>query len=374
MRPVIVESPDRWPARQFAALPDPFRLYDGDQLHGGRVAYETWGRLTPARDNAILLFTGLSPPAHAASSAVDPSEGWWEPVLGPGKAIDTDLWFVICVNSLGSCFGSCGPASTDPRTGRRYGVDFPAITIEDIAAAGRAVTAALGIGSLAVVAGASLGGMASLAFTALFPGFARQVICVSGTDAACPFAIALRSVQREAVLTDPDWQRGQYPAGRNPRNGMRLARKIGTITYRSPVEWQQRYGRLLSETPPPNKFIGEFLVESYLESQAERFADAFDANCYLYLSRAMDRFDLARHGGVAQVAQKSRAESALIIGVETDMLFRIEEQVRVAQAFAKAGCRTQLVRVESASGHDAFLADTGPFEAAIRTFLTEHHQ
>ncbi len=359
------------PGILFAALPDPFTLYDGEQLHGGRVAYETWGRLTPARDNAILLFTGLSPSAHAASSAVDPAAGWWEPVLGPGKAIDTNRWFVICVNSLGSCFGSCGPASTDPRTGRRYAVDFPAITIEDIAAAGRAVLATLAIDSLAVVAGASLGGMTSLAFVALFPGLARRVVCVSGTDAASPFAIALRSVQREAVLTDPDWLQGQYPAGHNPRNGMRLARKIGTITYRSPVEWQQRYGRLPADTPRPNKFIGEFLVESYLESQAERFADAFDANCYLYLSRAMDRFDLARHGGVDQVAQKSKAESVLIMGVETDMLFRIDEQVRVAQAFTKAGCRTQLVRVESASGHDAFLADTVPFEAAIRAFLSD---
>ena len=359
------------PARQLAALPDPFALFGGGELRGAQVAYETWGELSPARDNVILLFTGLSPSAHAASSPLDPSPGWWDPVLGPGKAIDTNRWYVICVNSLGSCFGSSGPASADPRTGQRYGVDFPDLAVEDITAAGQAVLTSLAIDSPAVVAGASLGGMASLAYVALFPGSARKLISISGSDAASPFAIALRSVQREAVLTDPEWRQGRYPTGRNPRNGMRLARKIGTITYRSPVEWQQRYGRTPATTPPPNKFIGHFLVESYLENQAERFADAFDANCYLYLSRAMDRFDLTRHGGLDAVARRSGVESALIIGVETDMLFRIDEQVRVADAFRRSASDVRLVRVESAAGHDAFLADTEPFEAAIRSFLTE---
>lgn len=368
---MTANSADPWPARRLIALPEPFRLRSGSDLLGGVIAYETWGQLNPARDNAILLFTGLSPSAHATSSEMDPRPGWWEPVLGAGKAIDTNRWFVICVNSLGSCFGSSGPASTNPATGRHYGLDFPALSIEDIAAAGHATVRSLGVESLAVVAGASLGGMASLAFVALFPGFARHLISVSGSDAASPFAIALRSVQREAIVSDPTWHAGRYALGRNPRNGMRLARKIGTITYRSAVEWQHRYGRAKSTQPVTSDFTGEFQVESYLESQAERFADSFDANCYLYLSRAMDRFDLAHHGGLAAVASAAGLRSALIIGVETDMLFRIEEQARVATSLEMAGTHTRLVRVDSAAGHDAFLADTPPFEAAIAGFLTE---
>lgn len=372
MNAVPASIPEPWPARQLAALPERFALFEGGELLGGSVAFETWGELTAARDNAILLFTGLSPSAHATSSALDPRPGWWEPVLGPGKAIDTRRYFVVCVNSLGSCFGSSGPASIDARSGRRYGLDFPSVAIEDIAAAGREVVRSLGIVKLAAVAGASLGGMASLAYVALFPGAARQLISISGSDAASPFAIALRSVQREAVMTDPNWLQGRYPPGQNPRNGMRIARKIGTITYRSPVEWQERYGRSRARTPPPNKFVGEFSVESYLENQAEKFADAFDANCYLYLSRAMDRFDLARHGGMAAVAARSGLAASLIIGVETDMLFRVDEQVRVAGALNDAGIHTRLVRIESAAGHDAFLADTKPFENALAEFLTEH--
>jgi homoserine O-acetyltransferase len=371
MNAVTATSPDPWPARHLAALPEPFRLLNGGELQGGVIAYETWGRPNAARDNAILLFTGLSPSAHAASSAADPRPGWWDPVLGPGKAIDTDRWFVVCVNSLGSCFGSSGPASTNPATGRHYGLDFPALTVEDIASSGQAVVRSLGLTSLAAVAGASLGGMASLAFVALFPGFARNLISISGSDAASPFAIALRSVQREAIVSDPTWHAGRYALGRNPRNGMRLARKIGTITYRSAVEWQQRYGRSKSLKPQTSDFTGEFQVESYLESQAERFADSFDANCYLYLSRAMDRFDLMRHGGLDAVAAAAKLGSALIVGVETDMLFRIDEQARVAAGFERAGARTRLVRIDSPAGHDAFLADTAPFEAAIGAFLTE---
>ncbi len=369
---MAMTASDPWPARQIVALPQPFALYSSGVLHDGQVAYETWGQLNAARDNAILLFTGLSPSAHAASSIADPSPGWWEPVLGAGKAIDTQRWFVICINSLGSCFGSSGPSSINPRTGMTYGVEFPVVTIEDIAAAGRAVVAALEISQLAAVAGASLGGMAVLAYVARFPGNAQRFICISGTDGASPFAIALRSVQREAVITDPDWHMGRYPPGRNPRKGMRLARKIGTITYRSPAEWQERYGRSRTEAHSPQQFIGEFRVESYLENQAERFADAFDANCYLYLSRAMDRFDLTQHGGLSAVAQRAAIKSALVIGVESDMLFRIEEQARIAQAFEMAGSETRLVRVISSAGHDAFLADTAPFESAVSAFLTKH--
>jgi homoserine O-acetyltransferase len=365
------------PATRFAKLPDPFPFWRGGELRGGQVAFETWGELNPARDNAILLFTGLSPSAHAASTAADPTPGWWEKMVGPGKAIDTDHYFVVCVNSLGSCFGSSGPASIDPSTGLAYRLDFPDLSIEDIARGGYETIRSLGIENLSAVIGASLGGMAVLAFAAQFTGVARRVVSISGSPAAMPFAIALRSTQRDAILTDPDWQEGQYSGDVRPVTGMRLARKLGTLTYRSAAEWKHRFGRRPAsdrryETLSPGRahFPAEFAVQDYLNAQADKFVSVFDPNCYLYLSRAIDRFDLSAHGGSPAAAlRKAAAERALVIGVESDILFTINEQNALADAFEEAGTETEFVRLASLEGHDAFLVDIEPFSAAIGRFL-----
>ena len=354
------------------ALPETFPLYRGGSLTGARIAYESWGQLNAARDNAILLFTGLSPSAHAAASERDPSPGWWQKMIGPGCALDTRRFHVICVNSLGSCFGSTGPASIDPSRGERHGLSFPEIAVEDIATAGLAAVRALGIRELYAVAGASLGGMVVAAFAALHPDGARRLISISGSPAASPFALALRSVQREAILRDPDWQGGNYAPERPPRNGMRLARKLGTITYRSATEWRQRFGReqISGNALRASPFAPRFAVEGYLEAQAERFTRVFDANCYLYLSRAMDRFDLAEHGGSYAAALRAcRADRALVIGVESDMLFPIHEQAAIAEALVSAGVPTRFARLPSLEGHDAFLVDIPRFDAEIRAFL-----
>lgn len=353
------------------ALPDPFRMYRGGTLPGARIAYESWGELNAARDNAILLFTGLSPSAHAAATPEDPTPGWWQRMIGPDLALDTSRYCVICVNSLGSCFGSTGAASTDPASGRRYGVDFPELAIEDIAAAAHAALQALGIGTLAAVVGASLGGMSVLAFAAQFPRAAQRLISISGSPAASPFAIALRSVQREAVLRDPDWQGGHYPPEHPPRSGMRLARKLGTITYRSAGELLQRFARqpLDGNALQVSPFAPRFAIEGYLEAQAERFVRVFDPNCYLFLSNAMDRFDLAEHGGSFQQALREVTGQVLIIGVESDMLFAIEEQAAIARAFEQNGVATTFVRMPSPEGHDSFLIDIPRFGAALREFL-----
>src|SRR5258706_14210796 len=201
-------------------LVSPFALYRGGSLSGAHIAYESWGVLNAARDNAILLFTGLSPSSHAASTDRDPAPGWWQKMIGPGLAIDTRPYDVICVNSLGSCFGSTGPASVDPATGERYRLDFPEIAVEDIAAAGYSAARALGVDKLDVAMGASLGGSVAIALAALVPAGARRLISISGSAAASPFAIALRSVQREAILRGPDWQGGNYPPEHPPRNGI----------------------------------------------------------------------------------------------------------------------------------------------------------
>ena len=365
------------PATKFATLPDPFHFWRGGELREGQVAYETWGQLNHARDNAILLFTGLSPSAHAASSPEDPATGWWEKMVGPGKAIDTDRYFVVCVNSLGSCFGSTGPASIDPATGLAYRLDFPDLSVEDIARGGYEVVRALEIEHLSAIVGASLGGMVVLAFATQFPGVARRVVSISGSPAAMPFAIALRSLQRDAILTDRDWEDGQYTGDTRPVTGMRLARKLGTITYRSAAEWKHRFGRRPAsdrryEALPPGRahFPAEFAVQDYLNAQADKFVSVFDPNCYLYLSRAIDRFDLAAHGGtVTGALRRAAAERALVIGVESDILFTVKEQNAIADAFEAAGTATEFVPLASLEGHDAFLVDIEPFAAAISRFL-----
>jgi homoserine O-acetyltransferase len=366
-------------ARRFAPLPEPFVLEHGGELRGGVVAYETWGRLNARRDNAVLLFTGLSPSAHAAASPEDPSEGWWERMVGPGKAIDTDRWFVVCVNSLGSPFGSSSPAAVDAASGERWRLRFPEISIGDIATGGWWVLRHLGLARLAAVIGPSLGGMVVLAFVAKHPGVARSLVSISGSAGASPVAIALRSVQREAILRDPDWRGGQYAPDAPPRTGMRLARKLGTITYRSAAEWKDRFGRRRIgedgvQGPAPvreaNAFAPEFQIEGYLEAQAEKFVRSFDANCYLYLSRAMDRFDLAPDEGErVRVLAHAGLEAALVIGVESDFLFAIDEQEALAAALQAAGVATRFARLDSREGHDAFLVDIDGFDPPIRGFL-----
>ncbi|MEJ1965729.1 MAG: homoserine O-acetyltransferase [Gammaproteobacteria bacterium] len=360
-------------ARRFAALPDPFPMWRGGVLHGARIAYETWGELNATRSNAILLFTGLSPSAHAKSSAEDTSEGWWETMIGPGLFIDTNRFFVVCVNSLGSCFGSTGPASDSPVTGAPYRMSFPDLSVEDIARGGFETLRSLGIERADTVIGPSLGGMSVLAFLGQFPGAARRVISISGTAAASPFAIALRSIQREAILRDPDWLGGFYTSERPPATGMRIARKLGMMTYRSATEWVQRFGRepVSEELREDAPFAPEFAIQSYLEAHARRFVRAFDPNCYLYISRGMDRFDLAKHGDGSNVAalKRSGVESALVIGVQTDMLFAIAEQRALSEDFRSAGVTTQFAPLDCIEGHDSFLIDIERFGNEIRSFL-----
>jgi homoserine O-acetyltransferase len=373
----VVTAPDkqrRDDARRFAVLPDPFPMWRGGQLHGARVSYETWGKLNEARDNAILLFTGLSPSAHAASSAEDPSEGWWEGMVGPGLAIDSNRYFVVCVNSLGSCFGSTGPASINPATGAAYRLAFPDLSVEDIARAGNETLRSLKIERAHTVIGPSLGGMVVLAYAAQFPGATRRLVSISGSAAASPFAIALRSIQREAILRDPDWRGGAYTDEQPPATGMRIARKLGMMTYRSAHEWRERFGRqpATEHTPQDGPFAPEFAIQSYLEAHARKFVRAFDPNCYLYLSRAMDRFDLAAHGGSHIAAlTRSRVEKALVIGVESDMLFAIDEQERLAKSFEQAGAVTSFAPLDCIEGHDSFLIDIERFGNEIRTFLNK---
>jgi homoserine O-acetyltransferase len=365
-------------ARQYFELPSPFAMKRGGELRGARLAYETWGTLNAQRDNAVLIMTGLSPSAHAARNAGDDSPGWWEDIVGPGKAIDTRRWFVVCPNSLGSCKGSSGPASINPGTGETYRLDFPDLSLEDLGNAAIALARGLGIEKLAALVGCSMGGMAALGGLATHSGFARAHVSVCTAPRAQPFAIAIRSLQREAIRLDPNWYDGHYDDAHYPETGMNIARKLGVITYRSALEWRGRFGRIRLEADERSEdpFGAEFQIESYLNAHARRFTRSFDPNCYLYLSRASDWFDLAEYGGapdpataVRNALAKMKLERALVIGVETDILFPLEQQQQLAEDLRATGTDTTFVGLDSPQGHDAFLVDTGRFGAAIGKFM-----
>jgi homoserine O-acetyltransferase len=358
-------------SRKFHQAKGPFKMRHG-HLESPTIAYETWGELNFQKDNGILLFTGLSPSAHAASSEVDPSSGWWEQMVGESKPIDTTKYFVICINSLGSCFGSTGPTSINPETGERYRLNFPVLTIEDIARSGHEVVKALGLDRLHAVVGASMGGMTSIAYAILFPEYADSLVSISGSARAAPFAISLRSLQREIIQSDPIWNDGNYDVKDEPVMGMRLARKLGMLTYRSAAELEQRFGReLIPEERQTGESFGlDFEVESYLEAHANKFIGTFDANCYLYLSRAMDLFDVADHGGsVEHGLARVGASRALIIGVETDLLFPISHQKCIADGLENGKRDVTFHSLESIQGHDAFLVDMDRFRPILCDFF-----
>ena len=368
------------PGTRWFDLPSPFPMKRGGVLHGGRMAYETWGTLNPGRDNAILIVPGLSPDAHAAANAANPAPGWWEAMLGPGKPIDSDRWFVICVNSLGSCKGSTGPASVNPDTGAPYRLDFPQLSIEDGANAAAHVVRELGIDQLACVIGNSMGGMAALALLVRHPGIARSHVNISGAAKALPFSIAIRSLQREAIRLDPSWNDGGYDDASYPESGMRMARKMGVITYRSALEWDGRFGRvrLDSDRADDEPFGLEFEVESYLEGHARRFVRNFDPNCYLYLSRSMDWFDLGDYcahrsgdgeGNTRAGLASIRIDKALAIGAATDILFPLQQQRDIADGLRAGGADARFLALDSPQGHDAFLVDFDRFGPAVREFL-----
>ena len=368
------------PGTRYIDLPSPFPMKRGGELHGARMAYETWGTLNPGRDNAILIVPGLSPDAHAAANAANPAPGWWEAMLGPGKPIDSDRWFVICVNSLGSCKGSTGPASVNPDTGAPYRLDFPQLSIEDGANAAAHVVRELGIDQLACVIGNSMGGMAALALLVRHPGIARSHVNISGAAKALPFSIAIRSLQREAIRLDPNWNDGGYDDASYPESGMRMARKMGVITYRSALEWDGRFGRvrLDSDRADDEPFGLEFEVESYLEGHARRFVRNFDPNCYLYLSRSMDWFDLGDYcahrsgdgeGNTRAGLASIRIDKALAIGAATDILFPLQQQREIADGLRAGGADARFLALDSPQGHDAFLVDFDRFGPAVREFL-----
>ena len=358
------------PATHYLDINQPFEMYRGEHLPSLTLAWESWGELNADRSNAILILTGLSPGTHAASSERDPDPGWWEEMIGPGKPIDTRRFFVLCVNSLGSCKGSTGPNSINPASGRPWRLQFPELCIEDIARATYRVVEYLGIQTLHAMVGPSMGGLTALAWLKQYPQSANRVALISTACSATPFALAIRSLQREAIVTDRNFRDGTYTEEDWPEVGMRLARKLGMITYRSAREWQQRFGRRRQDYFPATLFGMRFEVESYLETHARKFVGRFDPCCYLYLSRAMDCFDACDSDhSLKALFDRSFDGHALVLGVETDILFPLHQQQELAAALEATGAEVSFQALASVQGHDAFLVDFERFGAPIREWL-----
>lgn len=359
-------------ATQKQRLPEPYIMHRGGVLNEVNIAYETWGELNRKKDNVVLIFTGLSPDAHAASSPRCPRAGWWEYMIGPDKPIDTKKYFVICVNSLGSCFGSTGPQSINNATGHPYGPDFPILSIEDIACTAKLALQAMGIERVDTVIGPSMGGMSALAYAMIYPDRVDHLIAISSAPQATGFAIAIRSLQREAIRSDVNWQQGWYYGKTYPVSGMRLARKLGVISYRSLEEFNHRFGRhKVDEIRQMSNAVElEFEVESYLEHHANKFTGSFDPNSYLSLSHAMDLFDVSDYGSeLMDGFNASQLQTALVIGVETDFLFPAFQQKQLADGLEKTGTRVSYNNLHCLQGHDAFLVEKKAFGDCVENYF-----
>ena len=272
----------------------PLLLDWGGVLPQFTIAYENWGKLNRDKSNAILLHTGLSASSHAHSTEANPKPGWWEKFIGPGAPLDTSKYFVICTNVIGGCYGSTGPSSIDPANGQNHATRFPIVTMEDMVRAQFRLLDGFGIEKLYASVGCSMGGMQSLAAGVLFPERVGKIVSVSGCARSHPYSIAMRHTQRQVLMMDPNWARGFYYNGIPPHSGMKLAREIATVTYRSGPEWEQRFGRRRADPRRPPALCPDFLIETYLDHAGEKFCLEYDANSLLYVSKAMDLFDLGQ--------------------------------------------------------------------------------
>lgn len=294
----------------------PFLLDWGGILPRFNIAYESWGQLNSDKSNAILLHTGLSASSHAHSTAENPKPGWWERFIGPSAPLDTNRYFIICTNVLGGCYGSTGPSSLDPANGQNYATRFPILTMEDMVRAQFKLLDALGIEKLYASVGSSMGGMQSLAAGVHFPERAGKIVSISGCARSHPYSIAMRHTQRQVLMTDPNWSRGFYYNGIPPHAGMKLAREIATVTYRSGPEWEQRFGRRRADPSKPPALCPDFLIETYLDHAGEKFCLEYDANSLLYVSKAMDLFDLGREHQLEMARLRKLNQSKLVSGEE----------------------------------------------------------
>jgi homoserine O-acetyltransferase len=351
----------------------PLRLDAGVELAPFQIAYKTYGRLNPERSNAILICHALTGDQHVASvHPVTRKPGWWETLLGPGKPIDLERYFVICANVVGGCMGSSGPCSSNPATGKPWGLDFPVITIRDMVRAQAMLLDHLRIEKLFAVVGGSMGGMQVLEWAASYPQRVFAALPIACSTRHSAQNIAFHEVGRQAVMADPDWRGGRYLVeGTNPRRGLAVARMGAHITYLSDAALHRKFGRRFQDRSNPTfSFDADFEVESYLRHQGISFVERFDANSYLYLTRAMDYFDVAAdHDGVLANAFKNSPVRFCVISFTSDWLFPTAESRAIVHALNAAGARVSFAEIKTDKGHDAFLLDEPELFAIVRGFL-----
>ena len=351
----------------------PLRLDSGAQLGGLEIAYRTYGQLNAQRSNAVLVCHALTGDQHAAG--VHPTTGkpgWWSRVIGAGLPLDPAKHFIICSNVIGGCMGSTGPSSVDPKTGRPFGLTFPVITIADMVRAQSMLIDALGIDSLFAVVGGSMGGMQVLQWVSEYPQKVFSAVCVAAAARHSAQNIAFHEVGRQAIMADPDWRGGDYALETvRPEKGLAVARMAAHITYLSEAALQRKFGRELQRDGLSWGFDADFQVESYLRHQGASFVDRFDANSYLYITRAMDYFDLAAsHGGVlAHAFSAARDVRFCVLSFTSDWLYPTPESRAIVRALNAAAARASFVEIQSDKGHDAFLLDEPVMSNALRGFL-----
>ncbi len=352
-------EPVRTQTVTFEGPGETLHLESGQTLHPVTVAYETYGQLNEARDNAVLVCHALSGDAHAAGYyglEKDEKPGWWDVLIGPGKALDTDKYFVISSNFLGGCKGTTGPSSIDPATGKPYGLDFPFYTVKDMVQVQRRLLKHLGVPRLLAVIGGSLGGMQVLQWAISFPEMVRGAIPIATTARLSPQAIAFNEVARQAIMSDPDWNGGQYPLNAQPERGLGLARMIGHITYLSEQAMLRKFSRrYINGQGRSFCLTKDFQVENYLHHQGSSFVRRFDANTYLYITRAMDYFDLEAAYGRLSTAFSGCRCPFLLVSFTSDWLFPPEQSRELVQALRRVGLDVSYCNIESDQGHDAFL-------------------
>ncbi|OPY68809.1 MAG: Homoserine O-acetyltransferase [Syntrophorhabdaceae bacterium PtaU1.Bin034] len=353
----------------FAGEQDPFVTEGGKAVSPVTLAYETYGTLNSRKSNAVLVLHALTGDAHAAGfHKGDKNPGWWDNMIGPGKAFDTDRYFIICSNVLGGCRGSTGPSSLNPLTGKPYGLDFPLVTVKDMVNAQRRLVDHLGIDRLLAVAGGSMGGMQALQWVVSYPERVRSVIPIATTATHSPQQIAFNEVGRQAIMSDPNWNDGNYYGSTLPAKGLSVARMVGHITYMSDVSMGEKFGRRFRNGHSGFSFDPNFEVEGYLQYRGENFIKRFDPNSYLYITKAIDYFDLADGRNLQDVLRGMKARF-LVIAFKSDWLYPAYQSQEIARACKRAGVEAIYAELNSTWGHDAFLIEVEEQAHLIKHFL-----
>ena len=358
----------------FSDPPGEMTLECGSRIGPVTVAYETYGELDRDGQNAVLIMHALTGDSHVAGyySPDDKKPGWWDIMVGPGKGIDTEKYFVVCSNILGSCMGSTGPNTTNPLTGRAYGHDFPVVTITDMVRAQKRLLEHLGIEKLLAVIGGSIGGMQLLEWCVRYPDMVTAAIPLATTTKHSALAIAFNEVARQAIMADPNWNNGDYYEGERPDTGLAVARMIGHITYLSDEAMRRKFGRRLQgKSDFSFNFGADFQIESYLRYQGTKFVERFDANSFLYITKAADYYNLGRHyggGSLVEAFSKTRAKF-LVVSFTSDWLYPTYQSKKMVQAMKKNGLDVSFCEIEAQWGHDAFLLPSERLTSLLKGFL-----